>query len=186
MRATIGFKFRREISFEHIDNPSVQQPAGEVLCLDTSPAWRDPIIAYLKDETLPDDMTEIQKLQYLATRYTLLRNTLYKKSYSSLHSDPYLKCLGPDEARKVMQEIQDGDCGNHVGARSLAQKVINQGYYWPKMFDDAKYYVKMCSQCQKFTPVSNRPSTDIHTLRSLWPFIQWGLDVVRPLPRAQP
>jgi len=26
--------------------------------------------------------------------------------------------------------------------RSLTHKVINKGYYWPKMFDDTKNYVR--------------------------------------------
>jgi len=39
-----------------------------------------------------------------------------------------------------MQEIHDGDCGNHVGGCSLTHKVIKQEYDWPKMFDDAKDY----------------------------------------------
>ena len=43
-----------------------------------------------------------------------------------------------------MQEICDGDCGNHMGGCSLTHKVINQGYYWPKMFDDDKNYVRKC------------------------------------------
>jgi len=54
------------------------------------------------------------------------------------------------------------------------------------MFDDVKNYVRKYPQCQMFAPASNRPSSDLHTLRSLWPFMRWGLDVARPLPRAQP
>ena len=74
--AATEFQFRREIPVEHIANPSVQQPVGEVLHLDTSLGWRDPIIAYLKDGTLPDDRAEVRKLQHLATKYTLLGDTL--------------------------------------------------------------------------------------------------------------
>jgi len=78
----------------------------------------------------------------MATLYVLLRDILYKKSYSNLHPNPYLRCLNPEEAQKVMQKIHDGDSGNHVGGCSLAHKVINQGYYWPKMFNNAKDYVR--------------------------------------------
>jgi len=74
----------------------------------------------------------------LTTRYILLRVLLYKKSYFKLKSNPYLRCLGPDEAKKVMQDIYDGDYGNRAGDWSLAHKTINQGYYWLKMFHDAK------------------------------------------------
>ena len=148
--AATKFHFRREVLVEHIANLSVRQPTGEVICLDTSSGWRDPILAYLKDGILSDDRAEARKLQHLTTRYILLRDILYKKSYSSPHSDPYLRCLGPDAARKVMQEIHDSDCENHAGGRSLAHKVINQGYYWPNMFVDAKGYVKKCPQCERF------------------------------------
>jgi len=41
-----------------------------------------------------------------------------------------------------MQEIHDGDFGNHVGRRSLAHKVIKQGYCCTRMFDDAKDYMR--------------------------------------------
>ena len=65
-------------------------------------------------------------------------------------------------------------------------KVINQGYYWTKMFNDAKDYMKRCSQCQRFALASNRSSIILYTLRNPWFFMQWGLDMVGPLPRAQP
>ena len=111
--AATEFQFRREIPVEHITNPSVQQPIRESLRIDTSLEWRDLIIAYLKNGTLPDDMVEARKLQHLATRYTLLGDILYKKSYSNLHSDPYLRCLSLEKSRKVMEEIHNGDYENH-------------------------------------------------------------------------
>ena len=109
----------------------------------------------------------------MATRYILIGDLLYKKSYSKLHSDPYLRCLGSDEARWVMKEIHASDRENHVEGRSFSHKVINQGYYWPKMFYDSKEYVKKCQQCQRFT-LSNRPSEDLHNLQSPWSLYSGG------------
>ena len=109
---TTEFQFRWEIPVEHILTPSIQCPNRDILWLDTSPGWRDSIIAYLKDETLPGDIAEAQKVQHMATRYILIRELLYKKSYPKLHY-PYLRCL-PEEVKSVM-EIHDSDCGNHVG-----------------------------------------------------------------------
>jgi len=103
-----------------------------LLRLNSSPGWRDPIIAYLKDGELPDNRAEAQKLWHLAIRYTFLRDVLYKKSYSKLTFRPYLRSLGPDEAKKVMHEIHDDNCGNHAGGHFLTHKAINQGYYWPR------------------------------------------------------
>jgi len=81
-----------------------------------------------------------------------------------MHFEPYLRCLGSEEATRVMQEIHDGDCENHARGQSLAHKVINQGYYWPKKFDGNKEYVKKYQQCQRFSSSSNRLSSDLHTL----------------------
>jgi len=51
---------------------------------------------------LPKDKAEAQKLQQIATRYILIGELLYKKSYSSLHYDPYLRFLRLEEAKDVM------------------------------------------------------------------------------------
>ena len=59
-------------------------------------------MTYLKDGVLPNDKTEAQKLQHMAIQYVLLGYILYKKSYSRLHSDPYLRCLRLDKAKTVM------------------------------------------------------------------------------------
>ena len=75
------YLFRREISCRAYPN-SEHPVATGILCLDTSPGWKDPIIAYLKDRTLPNDKVEAQKLQHIATRYTLIGELMYKKSYS--------------------------------------------------------------------------------------------------------
>ena len=102
LASTVDFQFRREIPVEYIPKPNIHKSDEEVLHLDTSLRWRDSIIVYLKDETLPEDKAEAQKLQHLATRCILLGDLLYKKSYSKLHSNPYSRCLGPEEARRVM------------------------------------------------------------------------------------
>jgi len=61
----------------------------------------------------PMTSLKLQKLQHLTTRYALLEGLLYKMSYLR-NSDPYLRCLKPEEVRSVMQEIHDCDYGNNV------------------------------------------------------------------------
>ncbi|KAK3037796.1 hypothetical protein RJ639_030715 [Escallonia herrerae] len=59
--------------------------------------------------------------------------TLYKKSFSL----PYLRCLRPSESLYALQEVHEGICGQHLGGRTLAQKILRQGYCWPTMQKDA-------------------------------------------------
>ena len=76
---------------------------------------------------------------------------LYKRDFSQ----PYLRSLAPDESNYVLREVHEGACGNHSRARSLVHKVIRARYYWPTIQADAKAYVKVCSQCQRFSNIPN-------------------------------
>ncbi|KAK2998191.1 hypothetical protein RJ639_023764 [Escallonia herrerae] len=69
----------------------------------------------------------------LRFRYALVEGTLHKKSFSL----PYLRCLCPSESLYALQEVHEGICGQHLGGRTLAQKILRQGYYWPTMQKDA-------------------------------------------------
>ena len=105
-----------------IDFPKVHQVEGE-------DNWMTPIILYLKDGMLPEGKDEARKLRVRSARYVLMNEILYKRGFSQ----PYLRCLAPDEANYVLREVHEGVCGNHSGARSLVHKVVRVGYYWPNM-----------------------------------------------------
>ena len=151
----------------HRQTKYLQCYRSETLRLDLSLGWREPIIEYLTNQILPADKAEAQKLQHRATRYRIINGKLYKDAYSKNEAflSPLLRCLGPEEAEIVLREIHEGDCGNHSGGRSLAQKVLTQGYYWPRLHIQAKEYVKKCRQCQLHAPSSHQPATELHTLR---------------------
>ena len=133
-----------------------------------------PIISYLKDENLPEGKDEAKRLRVRSTRYVLLNDVLYKRGFSQ----PYLRCLSPDEANYVLREVHEGACGNHLGARSLIHKVVRAGYYWPTIQADAKAYVKVCDQCQRFSNIPRQPLEYLTPMMAQWPFAQWGLDIL--------
>ena len=108
-----------------------------------------PIVCYLKEEKLPQGKDEARKLRIKSAKYFLMDEVLYKRGFSQR----YLRCLAPDEANYVLRKVHEGACENHSGARSLVYKVIRVGYYWPTLQVDAKAYVKVCDQCQRFSNV---------------------------------
>ena len=65
--------------------------------------WTKPIISYLKDGELPDRKEAVRKLKVQATCYVLIKGILYKRGFSQ----PYLRCLIPDEADYVMHEVHE-------------------------------------------------------------------------------
>ena len=52
------------------------------------------------------------------------------------------------------------------------------------MQKEAQEYVEKCDQCQWFVPNIHQPGRILNPLSSLWPFAQWGLDIVGPFPKA--
>ncbi|GKU97770.1 hypothetical protein SLEP1_g10862 [Rubroshorea leprosula] len=119
---------------------------------------------------------EAMKLRRKASRYTLVDGVLYKRSFSL----PLLRCLNPYEAEYALREVHEGVCGSHVGARTLAHKVLRHGYYWPNMYKDATYFVQRCLKCQFFAHLTHQPAEELTTLVAPWPFAQWGLDLLGP------
>ena len=128
--------------------------------------WMTPIVSYPKDGRLPEGKDEARKLRMRAARYVLMDEVLYKRGFSQ----PYLRCLAPDEANYMLREVHEGTCGNHLGARSLIHKVIRAGYYWPTVQVDAKAYVKACDKCQRFSNVPRQPSEYLTPMMAPWPF----------------
>jgi ribonuclease HI len=146
--------------------------------VDVSNSWMTPIINYLEDETLLSDPTEARKLKVRSARFTLMQGVLYKRGFSL----PYLHCLDKAEANYVMREIHEGICGNHSRARSLVHKLVRAGYYWPTMQKDAVSYTRACDKCQRFGNLIHSPPEALTPITVPWPFAQWGLDIMGPLP----
>ena len=84
-----------------------------------------PLVSYLKNSALLDAMEAARKLKIQAARFVMIRDVLYKRSFSR----PYLRCLGLEEVDYVMRKVHEGIGGNHSGSRSLVHKLIRARYY---------------------------------------------------------
>ena len=84
-----------------------------------------PIISFLQDGHLPQDVEEAKKVRKRAARFTILNDTLYKRGFSM----PYLKCVNEEESEYILKEIHEGVCGDYAGPRSLVSKVVRTSYF---------------------------------------------------------
>ena len=85
----------------------------------------DSIIQFLKEDIMPEEKIEADKIRRKATSYWLSEDhKLYKRSFSG----PYLLCVHPELTELLLEEMHEGICGSHTGGRSLAHKAITQGY----------------------------------------------------------
>ncbi|GJT69831.1 reverse transcriptase domain-containing protein [Tanacetum coccineum] len=96
-----------------------------------------------------------------------------------------LRYVGPLQANYVIREIHMGSCGMHVGPRAVVKKALRQGYYWPTMHEDAKKEIEKCDPCQIHAPVPRLPKILMTSIMTPWPFYQWDMDILEPLPPAR-
>ena len=104
--------------------------------------------------------------------------------YKRFFPGPYLLCIHLEASELLLEELHEGICGSHTGGRFLSHTTLTQGYWWLNMQKEAQECVKKCDQCQRFVPNIHQPGGVLNLLSNLWPFAQWGLDIVGPFPKA--
>ena len=81
----------------------------------------DSIIQFLKDDILPKEKIEADKIRRKTTSYWLSEDhKLYKRSFSG----PYLLCVHPEQTVSLLEEMHEGICGSHTRGRSLAHRAL--------------------------------------------------------------
>ena len=96
----------------------------------TRPCWMNPIIDFLAEDQVPEDKKEAKKIRRVASQYWLSAN---RKLYWRSFGGPYLSCLDLEKVNELLSELLNGVCGSHVGGRSLAHRVMTQGFWWSQM-----------------------------------------------------
>ena len=81
----------------------------------------DPIVAFLKDDILPEAKLKAKKIRRNVTRFWLSEDhKLYRRSYSG----PYLLCVHPKASKLLLEELHEGIYGSHIGGRSLSHRAL--------------------------------------------------------------
>lgn len=138
-----------------------------------------PLVEYLRDGLLPEDGKEGWKVRRKAARFWLSSESkLYRRSYSG----PNLRCVSPTKVENLLWEIHEGSCGGHIEGRSLAHRAMSQGYWCSYMQKDALQFVRKCDRCQCLAEEIHQPAKQLNIIVSPWPFDQWGIDIVGPMP----
>ncbi|XP_050242375.1 uncharacterized protein LOC126691369 [Quercus robur] len=128
----LDIEIQRRLSIEEVSTFAIQ----------TTNSWMTPIVSFLQDGHLPQNVEEARKVRKRAARFTILNDILYNRDFFM----PYLKCVDEEEAKYILEEIHEGVCKDHAGLRSLVSKVIRSGYFWPTIQVDTMELVKKCDK----------------------------------------
>ncbi|KAL0373494.1 UNVERIFIED_CONTAM: hypothetical protein Sradi_3265100 [Sesamum radiatum] len=114
-------------------------------------SWKEEVIRFLTDGIEPENQKDAKALRRKESRFVMIDGELYKRGFSQ----PFLKCLTPEDENYVLREIQEEMCGNHLGGKALAGKSLRQGFFWPTMLQDAHELVRRC-RANDQTEVTNQ------------------------------
>ncbi|VFQ86119.1 unnamed protein product, partial [Cuscuta campestris] len=143
--------------------------------------WMYDLMEYLTDGSLPEQDDRARKVKLRAPRFQILDGKLYKRAFGG----PLLRCLTNREAKRVIEEVHEGVCAAHQMSRTLSQRIILLGYYWPTIVQDYERYVQKCRTCQVFYKYPGRPATYYHPVSNVIPFARFGVDIIGAFPVAQ-
>ena len=109
------------ILFEDLYKPTETRETAQIHQIRVGPSWMDSIIRFLREDILPEERMEANKIRRKATSYWLSED---HKLYKRYLSGPYLLCVHPELTESLLEELHEGICGSYTRGRSLAHRAI--------------------------------------------------------------
>ena len=90
-----------------------------------------------------------------------------------------LKCVDEIESKRILKDMNEGVCGGHYMAKTIAHKVLRVGFWWPTLFIDAQEFFKICDTCQRFSgKLKFSINLPLRLVEVHAPFQQWGINFI--------
>ena len=151
-----------------LHNPSLKLPTEEdlavpdpeaqlVAALHITPDWTVPYLAYMTRGELPEDETLARQITRRSKSMVVINSELHRRSVTGA----FQRCVSPEEGQEILREIHEGDCGHHVGSKSLVAKAFRHGFYWLTAHADAEDLVSKCDGCQRFSRLAHVPAQEL-------------------------
>uniref|UniRef100_A0A803Q709 Reverse transcriptase domain-containing protein n=1 Tax=Cannabis sativa TaxID=3483 RepID=A0A803Q709_CANSA len=102
------------IPVEYLEKPTIEEEQAYVVT--SKDSWMVPYQNYIQSGELPTDNKEAMRVVYMATRYVVMDGVLYKRGFST----PLLRCVGEEEALRILSAIHEEECWNHARGYSMS------------------------------------------------------------------
>ncbi|KAL8475059.1 hypothetical protein ACS0TY_031468 [Phlomoides rotata] len=116
-----------------VDHIPVMKVEGEI-------PWYADFANYLASGSMPSDLSPYEKKKFLkdVKHYFWDDPFLFKIGIDSL----IRRCLPHEEWESVIQHCHTLPCGDHFGVTKTGMKILQSGFFWPKIFKSCREYIK--------------------------------------------
>ncbi|XP_071712958.1 uncharacterized protein [Rutidosis leptorrhynchoides] len=140
--------FQKQVWVEELPSKSIDNDLMVASVVEEQPNWMEPILLYIRNDVLPNDKREARLVRERAPMYIIQNDILYRKSYCG----PMMQCVGLIEAEMIIDEVHNASCALYSGYKTITEKIMRMGYFWPSLYRDVAKIVKRCKSCQRHVP----------------------------------
>nr|GEW48741.1 reverse transcriptase domain-containing protein [Tanacetum cinerariifolium] len=144
--------------------------------------WFADFSNYLVATIIPKGMTYQQKNKFFFD----LKHYFWEEPYLlKVCSDGMIRrCISGPETQTILDQCYHGPTGGHYGPNVTAKKVLDSGFYWPKIIMEAYTLVQLSEACQKTGNISKRDEMPLNNIQVCEIFNTWGIDFMGPFPKS--
>ncbi|XP_071727777.1 uncharacterized protein [Rutidosis leptorrhynchoides] len=145
LEALTFLHFQKQVWVEELPSKAIDGGLIVAAIEEAQPNWMNPIIENVRNYTLLEDKNEARLVRIRSPMCIIENDVLYRKSYYG----PLMRCVGPAEAEMIIEEVHSISCALHPGYKTIAEIIIQLGYFWSTLYRDVAKIVKRCKSCQK-------------------------------------
>ena len=114
-----------QITIERMDEPAHCHDINTEEIVDQP--WLQEVKKHLEAQEYPEraSINDKKFLRRFYAKFFLSNDILYKRNHDSV----LLRCIDKVEAERIMAELHEGTFGTYSSGRTMAKKILREGYY---------------------------------------------------------
>ena len=94
-------------------------------------------------------------------------------------ADGLIRCCVPQvEMLSVLEACHSSPVGGHHSCIHTSHKILQCGYYWPTIHQDAHEFAEACDRCQREGGISRKQELPLNIILVIELFDVWGTDFI--------
>ena len=94
------------------------------------------------------------------------------------------RCIPDTDFHYILTSYHSEACGGHFGSKQTAYRVLDCGFFWPTLFNDAYTFYKACDRCQRTGNIGHSNQMPQLHILVVEIFYAWGIDFIGPFPNS--
>ena len=133
------------------------------------------MIAYLEDDTLPQDEKQARKLTMEKPNFVLVDKVLYR--LDNKRKDRLRLCVPQPMREELLTEAHAGKFAGHFSPKGVYETLARR-YWWDGMYRDVHQFCRSCLTCAAYRGTGRKVKPTLAPIAVGGPFEKLGVDIL--------